>query len=219
MGTQTTRETASEEALFARIAAGDELALGALYDRHASTLYGLALALTGAASAAEEAVAQAFARFWNETARSASGGTEAATRTSDARGAGILATLTALVRDAALEQCRVRGLSAETRARRALSRLAAESSAGAAGERSASRAGATAVPALAVKRTLWALPDLQRQALELACFAGLSTREIAAQLDEPEARIGQELRAAMDTLRQAQSTGAAQRQADVVTHK
>jgi RNA polymerase sigma-70 factor, ECF subfamily len=50
--------------LLARIAAGDERALGSLYDAHGSTVYTLALAITSSPDAAEAAVADTFAEVW-----------------------------------------------------------------------------------------------------------------------------------------------------------
>lgn len=58
--------------LLARVAAGDERALGSLYDAHGSTVYALALAITCSPEAAEAAVADTFAEVWRN-ARTAVG--------------------------------------------------------------------------------------------------------------------------------------------------
>jgi RNA polymerase sigma-70 factor (ECF subfamily) len=58
--------------LLSRIAAGDERALGSLYDAHGSTVYALALAITHSPEQAEAAVADTFAAVWRD-ARGAMG--------------------------------------------------------------------------------------------------------------------------------------------------
>lgn len=52
--------------LVARIAAGDERALGSLYDAHGAVVYGLAVAITRNPELAESVVADAFAAVWRE---------------------------------------------------------------------------------------------------------------------------------------------------------
>ncbi|MBI4542143.1 MAG: sigma-70 family RNA polymerase sigma factor, partial [Gemmatimonadetes bacterium] len=53
-----------DRAVIARIASGDERALGELYDRHAASAYGLARAIVGEDADAEEVVADAFVQLW-----------------------------------------------------------------------------------------------------------------------------------------------------------
>lgn len=70
--TSNDRETAvsanfvhlSDEALVARIARGDELALGAFYDRFGRVVYSLALRVVRNAQLAEEASQEAFLAVW-----------------------------------------------------------------------------------------------------------------------------------------------------------
>lgn len=56
---------ASDPALVARVAAGSEDALAALYDRHVPAVYGTALRLTGDRGTAEEVVQETFLALWN----------------------------------------------------------------------------------------------------------------------------------------------------------
>lgn len=62
-------EQAAHLALLARMRAGDEEALGALYDATVSRLYSLALRLTRAAQTAEEVVEEAYFQAWRQAER------------------------------------------------------------------------------------------------------------------------------------------------------
>jgi RNA polymerase sigma-70 factor (ECF subfamily) len=54
----------SDEVLAARVARGDRTALDALYDRHASTVLGLAIRITGERTSAEDILQETFWRIW-----------------------------------------------------------------------------------------------------------------------------------------------------------
>jgi RNA polymerase sigma-70 factor (ECF subfamily) len=159
--------------IVAAMAAGDERALGALYDAYGTVAYGLAFAITGAHAAAEKAVATAFADAWRGAGAF------------DATRGGVLAWLTTLVRRAALGST-----SPRDRARP-----------GAAGIGSV----LSAEPSTPVTQALRTLTEPQRRVLELSYFRGLSIRDIAAQLGEPESGARELLRAAMNELRSALS--------------
>lgn len=58
--------TEHEAALLASLARGDARALESIYDLHGTRVYSLALAITRNPSTAEDAVAVAFRRFWQE---------------------------------------------------------------------------------------------------------------------------------------------------------
>lgn len=73
-----------------RLAAGDDRALGALYDAYGQVAYGLALAITGARESAESVVSEAFAEAWRTAA------------SFESARASVLAWLTAIVRRIAL---------------------------------------------------------------------------------------------------------------------
>lgn len=65
--TSLPRERERDDAqLVARIAAGDERALGSLYDAYGAVVYGLAVAITRNPDVAESVVADAFAAVWRE---------------------------------------------------------------------------------------------------------------------------------------------------------
>jgi len=63
------RRPPPDDALVARVAAGDEAALGALYDRHARAVYSYALASLGRPAAAEDVTEVAFAALWRNSRR------------------------------------------------------------------------------------------------------------------------------------------------------
>lgn len=156
-----------EADLLARVAAGEERALAALYDRVAAAAYGLALRITGDAAAAEDVVQESLLRVWRR-----------ADRYEAARGAA-RPWLLRLVRNAAIDQVRARG-----------ARGRAEHEAGAEPEQ-------LAVPerpdeallrlerGRRVRAALEALPVEQRRAIETAYFEGLSHSEIAAREGAP----------------------------------
>ncbi len=61
--------TVSDEDLVARLARHDEAALGALYDRHASAVYGLSLRTLQDADLAQELVQDVFVALWDHPGR------------------------------------------------------------------------------------------------------------------------------------------------------
>ena len=63
----------SDGELVEALVGGDLAALGALYRRHASLAYGLALRMTGDPSRAEDVVQSAFMSLWNDRAEPAGG--------------------------------------------------------------------------------------------------------------------------------------------------
>src|SRR5690349_716634 len=85
-----------DSALVSRAAAGDERALGELYDRYGGMAFSLACAVVGEQADAEEVVADAFAQVW----RSASG--------FDAARGSVAAWLATIVRTRALDLVRSR---------------------------------------------------------------------------------------------------------------
>jgi RNA polymerase sigma-70 factor, ECF subfamily len=60
------RPTDDDARLLARLVAGDERALGSLYDSYGAVVYGLALAITQDSPTAESVVTDAFAVLWRE---------------------------------------------------------------------------------------------------------------------------------------------------------
>ena len=182
-------ETTPDRVLVERMAAGDERALGELYDRHGGTAYALAYAIAGERADAEEVVADAFGQVWRTAARF-----------DPSRGsvAGWLATI---ARTRALDLVRARGRRAKAIGRAASMSdegfAAAVASAGGAPDRGAELDETRRF----VGRCLAELPEPQRRVIELAYFRGLSQSEIAAELQEPLGTVKTRMRAGLEKLR------------------
>jgi RNA polymerase sigma-70 factor (ECF subfamily) len=189
MARQTDRPAMPDRLLVERIAAGDEQALGALYDRHGGTAYSLALTIVGERADAEEVVVDAFGQAWRT-----------AGQFDPARGS-VAAWLATITRARALDLVRARGRRA-----RILTRAAYENpevlatSLAATGDDPEQGAEREETRRL-VERSLGELPEPQRRVIELAYFAGLTQTEIATELREPLGTVKTRMRAAMEKLR------------------
>ncbi|HEX6617506.1 MAG TPA: sigma-70 family RNA polymerase sigma factor [Gemmatimonadales bacterium] len=181
-GQVTRMSSPADFELVARAAAGDERALGLLYDRYGSVLYAVAFRILGERADAEEVVLEAFTQAWRDAPRFEPG-----------RGS-VAGWLTTIARSRALDLVRAR-----TRRTRITAAAAAEAPA------------APPRPDSAldhedrrreVRRALDALSPTQRQAIELAYFEGLSQSEIAERLQEPLGTIKTRVRLGMQKLRE-----------------
>lgn len=181
----------SDASLVARMAAGDEQALGALYDRWSTTVHTLAYHLLGQPDEAEDAVEEAFWQAWRESSRY-----------EPSRGA-VSTWLSMIVRSRSLDRLRARR-------RRAEEPLASLSPATAGGSTAADVASPldspqqnaeTAERARDVAAALTRLSAEQRQVIELAYFGGLSHSEIAARTELPLGTVKTRARLALEKLR------------------
>ena len=183
-----TAEAAPERAIVERMSAGDGEALRELYDIHSRAVYSLALRILRVQSDAEDVVQEVFVQAWRQAARyDATRGTVA----------GWL-----------LMQARSRSID-RLRARQARPEHAED-------ERAADPPDASAGPdiqivrgeqARRVRQALDDLPRLQRTALELAYYEGLTHVEIAEQLEQPLGTIKTRIRQGLLKLRQALGAG------------
>ena len=186
---QQGQSRAPDRALVERMSAGDDRALGELYDRHGGLAYALAVAIVAERADAEEVVADAFGQAWRTASQFDPG-----------RGS-VAAWLATITRTRALDLLRARGRRA-----RALERAAQAGTNGLAAplaemavapDRDAEQQEAKRF----VRRCLAELPEPQRRVIELAYFGGLTQTEIAAELQEPLGTVKTRMRAGMEKLR------------------
>ena len=165
--------------LMRRLLADDTAAFGLMYDRHASSVYGLAFRVLRDRGAAEDVAQEAFAALWRHRhSYSAERGTAAA-------------WLLTITRNRAIDVIR-RGRGHRNdvldgdHEREALDRTDEEA--------------LRRVEADLIGVALRTLPDAQRLVLELGYFDGLSHREIATRLQLPLGTIKGRMRLALQKL-------------------
>jgi len=151
-------------------------ALEAIYRKHKQGLFTLALAVTGRADLAEDAVQEAFLHLWNSSR--------------SARAGDLVGYVFAAVRNAAIDQLRKRPFAAEAPAS-----IFDGSAVGP--EAAADRAEQFRLACRAVE----ALPAEQREAVVLRIYAGLTFRQAAEALGEPLATVASRYRRALETIR------------------
>jgi RNA polymerase sigma-70 factor, ECF subfamily len=177
----------ADAALLARIAAGEQAALGELYDRFSRPLYSVALRVLNDAAEAEDIIHDVFITLWAK-----------ARDFQSSRGHAFSWALT-LTRNRAIDRVRSRKRRGELLSQAALSDLGYDET------DAADHDSATTLwfkeKASAVRRALATLPADQRKALELAYFSGLTQIEIAAQLAEPLGTIKARIRRGLLKLR------------------
>ncbi|WP_030168486.1 RNA polymerase sigma factor [Spirillospora albida] len=171
-------EPARDEMLRDRLAAGDEDALGEVYDLFAPLVHGLARRVTGDAEAARDVTQEVFAGLW-----------ERPLAFDPARGSlrGWLATLA--------HRRAVDWVRRESLRRRPPAAAVTDASPNGADERLLASERESGV-----RRSLDALPPPLREALELAYYRGLTYREVAAALGVPEGTAKSRIRSALAQL-------------------
>ncbi len=164
-----------------------------LYDRFGSMAFALAQRILGDAADAEETVADAFIQAWTSA------------QTFDPARASVPAWLCMITRTRALDRLRARKRRARIIEEAAVQSAGTEAAAVPLGSLSVSPDRLAEQNDLRerVVQSLAALPDNQRQVIELAYFGGLSHSEIADRLNEPLGTVKTRVRAAMSKLRDA----------------
>jgi RNA polymerase sigma-70 factor, ECF subfamily len=183
----STRETDSRDVdrtLLARMAQGDGDALAQLYDRHARPVYSLAVRILRDGRDAEDVVQEVFTQAWRQASRY--------TATRGPAGA----WLSTLTRSRAIDRLRAR----RARPERASDDAAATALIDASPPIEHQLLSAEQVAR--VRAALDDLPLLQRVAIELAYFEGLSHVEIADRLEQPLGTVKTRIRLAMGKLRE-----------------
>ena len=172
-----------DDVLLARIRAGDEDALAAVYDLHSGLVYGLARRVTRDEQLAAEITQDVFAYLW-----------ELPTRVDLARGT-LRSYLAVVTHRRAVDEVRRN----ERRVRIEASAFDTEPAEGP--ETSVVDTAATAWGRGRLVAALKTLPADQRRAVELAYYDGLTYRQVASTLGIPEGTAKSRLRLAIARLR------------------
>lgn len=181
------RTAPEDEALLARVAAGDARALETLYDRYSGVVYGTALRILGAAELAEEVVQETFWRVWRRS------GTFQPSRGQ------VSSWILGIAHNLAIDELRrqrARPNPVYDEEDRPVLRDLEDSRmdvASAALEEEQRRL---------ISAALDQIPAEQREAIELAYFGGLSQSEIAARLHNPLGTIKTRIRLGLQKLRE-----------------
>src|SRR4030095_1649262 len=159
---------AEDESCLRRIASGDQAAAAGLYDRHARPLYSLILRIVGNETEAEDVLQDVFAQAFRQAARY------------DPRRGAVAAWLLTIARSRAIDRLRARRTRIEAPGgeMQTLDEMpdAQPDAASTMLDEERSRL---------VRQALGELPMLQRMAIELAYYEGLSHSEIAERLEQP----------------------------------
>src|SRR5258708_5281634 len=181
MGSGATEGVADPD-LVIQLAAGSQEALAALYDRYGRVAYSVALRILGDPGRAEDAVQEAFLKIWTNAS------------SFDARRGSLRTWLLVSVRNRSIDYLRGRG--AHERQELELQPAVAET-----GPRSDPwREVSLSLERTAVREAMSNLPAEQRQAVELAYFAGYSHREIADMTSVPLSTVKGRMRLALEKL-------------------
>jgi RNA polymerase sigma-70 factor (ECF subfamily) len=171
----------SEALLAARLAAGDERALGEVFDRLAPAVYGAALRVLGDEAAAQDVVQDVFVELWSRPGRY------------DPAVGTLHAYLVVIARHRAVDLVRseLRRVGRQERSYRLDPGQPAASTC---------EQVVAAQAATAVRAAIRLLPDSQRVIVELAYFRGLTCREAAEEAGIPEGTAKSRLRLALAKL-------------------
>ena len=176
-------EEPSDEDLLGALARGDQSGLSLLYDRYQGQMYGLAMRITGEASLAQDVVQEAFLGLWRNASRYVS--TKASART----------WILSITHHRAIDAVRRRRATVElpepsaTPASMVLPDVWPEV--------------AGRLDRQAVERALATLSDVQREAIALAYFSGLTQQEIAERTETPLGTVKSRVRLGLLALRRA----------------
>ncbi len=175
---------AEDERLIARVVEGDRGAFEMLYDRYASTVFGLALRMLGDREVAEDAVQEIFWRVWRRLG-------------SFDRSRAFAPWLFGIAHNYCIDELRRRKVRPqsvyEDDENPILSEIADEADVG--------EAALLAEQGRLVRSALEQLPEEQRQTLLLAYFGGLTQQEIAAKLGNPLGTVKTRMRLGLQKLR------------------
>ena len=169
------------------LASGDQASASALYDRHARPVYSLILRIVGDEGDAEDVLQDVFAQAFRQAARY------------DASRGPVAAWLLMMARSRSID--RVRSRRSRPEAQTSDDEHAMDEMPGSMPDAASSMLDQE--QARIVQRALGALPTIQRVAIELAYYDGLSHREIAERLEEPLGTVKTRIRLGLLKLRDA----------------
>lgn len=188
-GAPPSRLPATDDAeLLRRMAAGDEAALGSLYDRWSALVHAVVLRVTGDADDAEELVEETFWQAWRQAGRY------------DGVRGGVSGWLVVMARTRALDRVRLRGWQRAGAAVRMDATGVPEPVIEIAGGLDAAELDETR---RLVRAAVDRLPAEQRETVEMAYFRGMSQTEIAAATGQPLGTVKTRARLALRKLRDA----------------
>ena len=169
-----------------RVADGDQAAAARLYDRHSRAVYSLVLRIVGDESEAEDVLQEVFAQAFAQ-----------ASRYDPSRGA-VAAWLLMMARSRAIDRIRARRTRFEGRTGEGQRIDQMPDS-----QPDAASVMLSDEQTRSVQRALRELPLLQRMAIELAYYEGLSHAEIAERLEQPLGTVKTRIRLGLLKLRDA----------------
>ena len=172
-------KTISDKELVSRVRAGDQNAMGTLYDRYSALVYAVGLRVLADTAAAEDVLQEVFMQLWRNPARF------------DASRGSLGAWLAVIARNRAIDALRKRRYESD------VEDIVVSVEPDLASQADRSRA------AKNVRDVLNGMHPAQRQALEMAFFEGLTHTEIAAKIGEPLGTIKTRIRAGLLALRKA----------------
>jgi RNA polymerase sigma-70 factor, ECF subfamily len=182
-------EAIDESQLVTRVANGDEVALGVLYDRFGRAVYSLCLRIVRDGTTAEDLTQEVFVRLWRSAA------------SFDVSRGRLRTWLLRIAHNLALNEVRRRqsrpAIVQDVEWEVAISELADTAV-------ESDPAGSTWLRerAAIVRNAISQLPELQRQAIELAFYSGLSQAEVAVTLGDPLGTVKSRIRVGMRHLRE-----------------
>jgi RNA polymerase sigma-70 factor (ECF subfamily) len=171
--------------LVERVAAGDQLALAALYDATNRLIYSLVLRVLGDMGSAEEVLIDVYTQVWRQAA------------SYDANRGAPLAWMATIARSRAID--RLRSGWQDQHRKESLDVLGDTPANGSSPEEAA----AASERQKLVREALNLLTSEQRQVIELAYYSGLSHSEIAEKLNQPLGTVKTRTRLGMMKLREA----------------
>ena len=169
----------SDTELVSAIRAGDHGAMAALYDRYSPVVYSVALRVLGDTGAAEDVQQDVFMQLWRNPAAF------------DSSRGNLGAWLAVITRNRAIDALRKR------RPQDDIEDIVLSVVPDMAAEADRSRI------AVKIRDLLGAMPAVQRSALEMAYYEGLTHTEIASKTGEPLGTIKTRIRAGLIALRKA----------------